>query len=1110
MRRTARLLLVAAALVAAVAWLRAADEGLLGYYRFPAIHGDTIVFTAEGDLWTVNVAGGIARRLTTHAGTESHAAISPDGRTIAFSAEYEGPTEVYSMPLAGGLPVRQSFEDGALVAGWTPGGEILYATRAHSTLPSTQLVRVNPATGARALVPLAQAAEGAFDPGGKTLVFTRLAFQGSSTKRYQGGTAQNLWRFVDGQGDAVPLTADHPGTSKSPMWWNGRVYFASDRGGTMNLWSMSPAGGDLRQHTRHQGTDVKTPALSEGRIVYQHGADLRVFEIARGEDSAIPIRLASDFDQTREKWIAKPLEWLTAAHPSPTGDRVVLTARGAVFVAPAEKGRLVEAPRHSGVRYRQARFLPDGRSLLALSDETSELEFWSLPANGVGTPARLTSDGRVFRFEGVPSPDGKWIAHADKDQKLWIFEVGTRRAIEVTASTEDVPTDLSWSPDSQWLAYVDTAPNSYPRIHLYRPADGVGAALTSDRVESYGPTWSPDGKWLYFLSDRELRSMVPSPWGPRQPEPFFTQTTKIYQVALAKGLRSPFAIPDELHPGRDDKEKKDKEKDSAKAGDGKGASEGGAAKDPSPPPVTIDLEGLQSRVYELPVPAGNYSGLSLTGKHVLFLEQDTTFDRKRALRQLEIKDEDPKPKTLVEDVRGYELSLDRSKILVRKGEDFHVIAADASAPAKLDDTKVDLSGWSFAVNPREEWRQIFTEAWRMMRDYFYDRGMHALDWRGILEKYRPLVDRVSERSELNDLIAEMVGELSTLHIFVRFGDTREGPDQVSHGFLGAQFERDEAAGGWRVAHVYRSDPDYPGAAAPLARPEAGVSDGDVITAINGRPTLSAAHPQALLRNQAGKQVLVEVKPPAGPARQVVIRPFNARENADLRYSEWEYTRRLEVERAGKGRVGYVHLRAMGGGDIAQWARDYYPVFNRQGLIIDVRHNNGGNIDSWLLGKLLRKAWFYWQPRVGSPSWNMQYAFRGHMVVLCDQNTASDGEAFSEGFRRLGLGKVIGTRTWGGEVWLSAQRWLVDSGMASAAETGVYGPEGAWLIEGHGVDPDIVVDNLPHATFKGEDAQLAAAIRHLEDLIAKDPRPVPPAPRYPDKRVNGQPGRGPGN
>jgi tricorn protease len=396
---------------------------------------------------------------------------------------------------------------------------------------------------------------------------------------------------------------------------------------------------------------------------------------------------------------------------------------------------------------------------------------------------------------------------------------------------------------------------------------------------------------------------------------------------------------------------------------------------------------------------------------------------------------------------------------------------------------------------------MFVEAWRLERDYFYDRQMHGVDWPAIRTKYAPLVERVTDRGELADVLAQMVSELSALHIFVYGGDHRRGPHPVALATLGARLVRDERAGGHRVEHVYRSDPDRPGERSPLDRPGVEVRDGDVIEAVNGVAALEAADLGRLLRDQADRQVLLRVRPRGGkPPRDVVVTPLPLAKDEALRYAEWEYTRRLEVERVGRGRIGYVHLRAMGSNNIAEWAREFYPVYDREGLIVDVRHNNGGNIDSWVLERLLRKAWFYWQPRVGKPHWNMQYAFRGHVVVLVDERTASDGEAFAEGFRRLGLGKLIGTRTWGGEIWLSSSNLLVDKGIATAAETGVYGPAGDWLIEGHGVDPDIVVDNLPRATFGGDDAQLRAALAHLQELIRTRPVPVPPAPKYPVKAL----------
>jgi tricorn protease len=345
----------------------------------------------------------------------------------------------------------------------------------------------------------------------------------------------------------------------------------------------------------------------------------------------------------------------------------------------------------------------------------------------------------------------------------------------------------------------------------------------------------------------------------------------------------------------------------------------------------------------------------------------------------------------------------------------------------------------------------------------------------------------------------MVGELLALHIFVLGGDEREAPDDIKVGALGARLVRDSTAGGYRIEHLYRGDPDYPERESPLTKPGVEAQDGDVLEMINGMPVLSLSDIGDALRNQAHRQVLVRLKSPAAASsRDVVVNPMTAQEEAGLRYDEWEYTRRQRVEELSKGEIGYVHLRAMGAGDIAQWARDYYPVFQRKGLIVDVRHNGGGNIDSWILEKLMRKAWFYWQGRVGAPYWNMQYAFRGHLVVLCDERTGSDGEAFTEGFKRLGLGKVIGTRTWGGEIWLSFDNRLVDKGIASAAEYGVYGPEGKWLIEGHGVDPDVVVDNAPHATFGGEDSQLQKAIDYLQEEIRQRPVTVPPPPPHPDK------------
>ncbi len=1082
----------------------APSAGREGYYRFPAVHGDLVVFTAEGDLWSVGAGGGIARRLTTHPGVESQAAISPDGATIAFTAQYEGPTEVYTMPVAGGLPVRRTFSGQSVaVVGWTPEAKIITSTQKYSGLPDARLVLVDPGRG-ETVIPLGQAADGAFDPTGKTLYFTRLPFQGSYTKRYAGGTAQNLWKYeLGGTAEAVPLTADYPGTSKEPMVWNGRVYFVTDRDGIMNLWSMDLKGGGLKQHTFHKELDASSPSLAGGRIVYQLVSDLRVFDIASGKDAGIDIVLPSDFDQMREKWLTRPLEYLTSAHLSPSGDKVALVSRGRVFVAPAGPGRLAAVDRKGGVRRRSARFMPDGKSVVILSDASGEWEFQRFPADGTGAGEALTSGAKVLRFDGLPSPDGKRIAFADKDYQLWVHDIEAKTTKRIAVSDAGMPSDLAWSYDGRWLAYADGAKNGFSRVMLYSVAAGETTALTDDRVDSYNPAWSRDGKWLYFLSDRYFQSAVGSPWGPRQPEPYFDKTTKIYAVSLQAKERFPFAPADELQGEVKEPAAKPEvpaEKPGEKTADKPAEKPAAKPEKPAVPEVKIELAGIPSRVHEVPVPAGTYGGLVLNDKFIFVSDSESQAAGRPRIKTIEIGARNVQAKVLLEDVRSFELSADGKKLLFQRGSEMFVIDAAASAPPNLAEKRVDLSRWTFPVDPREEWRQMFVDAWRMERDYFYDRNLHNVDYDGLLARYKPFVERVSDRDELNDLLAHLVGELSALHTFVRGGDSRRGTESVTPASLGARLVRDEAAGGYRIEHIYRSDPNYLEVGSPLAKPGLGIADGDVIVAVNGARALEAADLPLLLRNTAGTQVLLEVKPGKGGAGfKAIVVPISPGAESDLRYAEWEYTRRLEAEKLGKGDIGYVHLRAMGGGNYTEWVKSYYPVFDRKGLIVDVRHNRGGNIDSWILEKLLRKAWFYWQDRVGATTWNMQHAFRGHMVVLCNEFTASDGEAFSEGFRRLGLGKVIGTRTWGGEIWLSSSNVLVDRGLASAAETGVFGPERVWLIEGHGVDPDIVVDNLPHATFGGKDAQLEAAVKHLQELIAKDPVEVPKPPAYPDKR-----------
>lgn len=787
-----------------------------GYFRFPALHDDKLVFTAEGDLWQVSVSGGVAERLTTHPAVEDSAAFSPDGNWIAFSAQYEGPRDVYVMPSGGGSPQRLTWGTNAGVVGWTPDSKVLYRTAGHSTLPDTQICAVDVQGRNRERLPLSQASDGVYDNAGN-LYFTRFNFQGSQTKRYQGGTAQNLWVWRKDAKEATPLTVNFPGTSRSPMFWNGRVYFASDRDGVMNAWSMNPDGKDLRQHTHHDDFDVQSPSLSRGRIAYQCGADLYLLDLATGKTSKINIRLPSDFDQMRERWVKNPKEWMTSAHLSPDGTKVVITARGQVWVAPARQGRFVEATRQKLVRYREARFSGDGKSLLALSDESGETELWRLGTRGFASekPEQLTRNATTLRWDTAPSPDGKWIARTDKAHRLHLYDQAAKSGKVLAQSTEGDFQNLTWSPDSRYLAYIEGAPTSgMAQIKLYDTQTAQTLTATSDRYSSYNPAFSPDGQFMYFLSDRAFKSAVSSPWGDRQPEPFFDKQTQIFYLALRPGLRPPFQADDELVSEADrakadaEKAQADAEKIAREKAVAAGQTPPTAPTPPKPQPSVIAPDGLIARVGLVPVPPGNYGGLACAGKRLFFLSgQPAGQDGPPSLKTIEVKSENVRVENVLDGVATYELSQDSKKILARKDQNLYIFGSTGAGP-NLEETRVTaLDGWTFSFDPREEWRQMFNESWRLHRDYFYAANMHGVDWLALREKYRPLSERVTDRSELADVLAQMMSELSVLHTFVYGGDNRGGTDSVGVARLGAEWKPDAARGGWRITRLYRSDAD---------------------------------------------------------------------------------------------------------------------------------------------------------------------------------------------------------------------------------------------------------------------------------------------------------------
>ncbi|MDX8338809.1 S41 family peptidase [Draconibacterium sp. IB214405] len=1054
-----------------------------GYYRYPTLYKNFVVFTAEGDLWKFNQETGLTLRLTTHHGMESNAAISGDGKWIAFNAQYDGPTEVYVMPLEGGIPKRITYEGfsgrtAPELYGWTSDGKLIVSTSYYSTLPARQLVLIDPENLGYDRIPLAQADEGVYDEAGN-LYFTRLQHQSSFTRRYKGGTAQNLWKF-DGSSEAVPLTADYSGTSKNPMFYNGKIYFLSDRDGTMNLWSMLPDGSNLEQLTNSVAWDLKDAKLQDGKVIYQKQADIFVYDLESGKEKLQDIYLISDFDQKRPYWVEEPDKRIQALDISENGDKVVITSRGRIFTTPVEGGRWIEITRKSGIRYKQAKFGGEDDVVFFLSDESGEMELWKTANDGFSKPEQLTFGSEVLIMNFLPSPNAKYVVYTEKDYALKLCDVEKKTTKQIDLDNVGGFGYLSWSPDSKWLTYVDPADNQADQIKVLNVETGKAYHLTTDRFESYNPVFSTDGNWLYFISDRTFNTSVGSPWGPRQPEPFYNKTSKIYMLALNDTIRSPYLADNELYTTGDNK--KDKKDSGTKMPD-------------------TDMENAITRLYEVPVPAENIAGLEISDKYLYWVQSDVNDRRNRKLFSFEISNKkDNKPVEVADKVNGFILSGDGTKLLIRKADGVYVTDANGKK-AELKDAKVSLKDWTFKIDPVEDWKQLMLDAWRLERDYFYDKNMHGVDWDAVLERHLPLVDRLTDRYELDDVLIDMVSELSALHTFVRGGDKRTADEDIKPASLGARLEKSTADGGYKIDHIFNGEPDLPEERSPLSQPHLKIKVGDVITKVNGVDVLEVEHITQLLSEKAGQEVRLSLKRTSGETFDEIVKPISMNADANLRYCEWEYTRRLEVEDQSDSRVGYFHMRAMGGGNFQEFVKGYYPVYNREGLIIDVRNNRGGNIDSWVLSRLLRKAWFYWQTRAGSPYWNMQYAFRGHIVVLCNEFTASDGEAFSEGIKRLDLGTVIGTRTWGGEIWLSSSNVLVDNGIATASEMGVYSEEGEWLIEGHGVEPDIVVDNLPYETFKGKDAQLEAAIKFLQKKMEEEPITIPQFPPLPDKSVD---------
>ncbi|MEI6858807.1 MAG: S41 family peptidase [Shewanella sp.] len=1043
-----------------------------GYFRAPALSDNTLVFTAEGDLWTKSLDQSQAQRLTSLPAEELGATVSKDGEWVAYVANYEGSSEVYVIPIKGGQAKRISFENSRVrVQGWTVDGQVLYATdNAFGPANYWVLRSVNPNTLETQDLPLADAIEGTIDDKGEYLYFTRFGLQttGDNAKVYRGGAKGELWRFKLGSTvEAERLTSAHIGSVRQPMLWDNRLYFVSDSDGNDNIWSMTTDGKDFKQHTQFTDWQVRGARIDKGRIVFQQGADIKLYDIATNSTRLLDINLVSDFPQRREHWVNDPMKYVTSTRLSPSASKVVITARSHVAVAATDGSRLVEIALAGNSRIRNAVMSPNGEWVYGISDASGEQEIWRFAADGSIDAKQLTDNGHTLRMSLSVSPDGRYIASDDYDGNLWLLDLKNNKHNKIITQGEGLGpyADIVWSGDSQFIA-VTKSEIGKPRsqIVLYSLAKQRTETLTSDKYESYSPAFSLDGQWLYFLSDRLFNSTPTSPWGDRNLGPMFDKRTQIFALALDKDARFAFQAPNELHQPEDE----DKEQ-------------------PSLNKVKIDWDGLRQRLWQVPVASGNYSTLTINKQGLYFLDRVAARGSKPSLKRIKFDPLSPKVETFAEDIASYSLSADGKKLFLRKsshdGKDMLIVDANDKLPKELNNTKVQIQQWQLAIEPRLEWQQMFEDAWLMHRDSFYDKKMRGLDWQATKTKYQPLVDRLTDRHELNDLFKQMMGELDSLHSQVRGGDLDKNMQMAKAASLGARFE--QTSSGVKIAHIYQNDRELPSQAAPLAQVSADAEEGDIIVAINGKKVNSVADVTRFLRNQTNKQVLLQLKR-GNKQHKTIVTPVTSRSDAKLRYLDWVNHNGTKVSESSEGKIGYLHLYAMGSGDIANFAREFYANYNKEGLIIDVRRNRGGNIDSWIIEKLLRRAWAFWQPTRGTPHTNMQQTFRGHLVVLTDELTYSDGETFSAGIKALGIAPLIGKQTAGAGVWLSGRNSLTDKGMARVAEYPQYSMDGRWIIEGRGVSPDIEVDNLPYATFNGHDAQLEKAISYLKDELVQKP------------------------
>ncbi len=1075
--------------------------------RFPDISGERVAFCYAGDIWTAPAGGGVAVRVTAHPGQELFPRFSPDGRWIAFTGQYDGDEQVYVVPAAGGEPRRLTWYParGPLaprhgvdnqVYGWTPdGAAVLFRSMRDATVGVTsRLYTVGLDGGLPEPLPMPAAGAGDFAPDGKRLVYSPLFRDFRTWKRYEGGRAQKLHIF-DLADHGARQIAPSPRTERDPMWIGDAIYFVSDRDGTLNLYRYDPAADATTQLTRETTWDVRWPGTDHRRrIVYELAGELHVYDLEAGVSAKLDIHVPDDGLARRpsRRAVADNIEDFEL---SPKGERALFVARGDIFTAPIEKGPTRNLTASSGAHDKWARWSPDGARIAFVSDRSGEDEIWVTSQDGRGRPEQLTTGGQAMRYAPDWSPDGARLAFSDKDGRLYVLTLADRKLVEIADERRAQIRDHAWSPDGRWLAFSLSEPAGQRALHVWSAADGSVRRLTAGWCDEQSPAWDPDGGLLYFLANRDYAPQISTlEWNFAG-----NRMTGVFALALRRDAPHPFGPQsDEVSVGplggdakAGEKEGKGKDKDKPASG-GKGKEGKGGL-----PEVVIDFDGIAARVARVPVEADNLRALAAGQGCLLFVRTGAPFYgresyAKPSLRIFDLKER--KEAELAADAGGFALSRDGAKVLVRQGPAFKLYDAKLKAG---EPKAVATDGLVVDRVPAQEWAQIFDEVWRRYRDFFYVENMHGYDWRAIGDRYRELLPHVAHRSDLNYVLGEMIAELNAGHCYIEGGDY-ETPPRAKFGLPGARFALDRQAGRYRLAKIFRGENAETRYRAPLTEIGVAAREGDYVLAIDGVELAAGDNPYRLLQHKTDPVTLTLAdRPDGGGQRQVVYRPVH--DEAPLVYLDWVQGRSALTDRLSGGRIGYLHIPDMGAGGIAEFVKWFYPQIRKEGLIVDVRDNGGGNVSQWILERLDNKLLGTRFGRISQePATYPNVVFHGHLACLINQNAASDGDIFPYRFRFAGLGPLIGKRTWGGTVGISGRGPLIDGGNVFVPENGTNAPDGQWIIEGHGVDPDIEIENEPAALIAGRDQQLERGVEEILRRLAAEPRRLPDRPADPVK------------